>query len=149
MSTDAELSQLRVQLAEMQRERDHWQAENGRLRNELGQMHDKQVDLREKAGIIEQKYTASKVRAVEARRRIEAAECARARVIRLRYPFRDRRRTARCCGTFCRRACPSFGPSRKLAAALPSKSKARRASAILSSTRSLIRCASARLEVVF
>ena len=87
MSTDAELSQLRGQLAEMQRERDYWQAENGRLRNELGQMHEKQVDLREKAGIIEQKYTASKVRAVEARRRIEAAECARARVIRLRSSF--------------------------------------------------------------
>ena len=107
MSTDAELSQLRVQLAEMQRERDYWQAENGRLRNELGQMHDKQVDLREMAGIIEQKYKASKVRAVEARRRTGAN--ARARDP-LRYS-RDRRRTARCCVTFCRRARPSFGPS--------------------------------------
>ena len=79
MSTDAELSELRVQLAKMQQERDYWQAENGRLRNALGQMHDKQVDLREKAGIIEQKYTASKVRAVEARGAASRLPNARAR----------------------------------------------------------------------
>ena len=78
MSTDAELSQLRVQLAEMQRERDHWQAENGRLRTGLARMHDQLVDLSEKAYIIKQKYERAKVRAVEARRRTTAAERARA-----------------------------------------------------------------------
>ena len=54
MSTDPELSELRVQLDKMQQERDYWQAESGRFRTGLAQMQDKLVDLSEKAYIIKQ-----------------------------------------------------------------------------------------------
>ena len=74
MSTDPELSELRVQLAKMQQERDYWQAESGRFRTGLAQMQDKLVDLSEKAYIIKQKYERAKVRAVEARRRTTARD---------------------------------------------------------------------------
>ena len=136
-----ELSQVRTKLAEMQQERDESHAENARLRTVLAQMHDRQVDLREKAYIIGQKYDAAKVRGGRA----YGARGCPSEILSLLQPIpAPRCRTARCYGTFCQQACPSFAPSRRPVAALPSRVKARRASATLRSTKSLIRAASAR-----